>query len=172
MKKFLISAVFLLSIFLFGCTSINMNRFVEIDYQDKIEKGKMIDTISYVLLSNGFEIADINETYGLVTTSWKDLQTQGKNIGLTLLTASRYSSTLYSDAVKLTFRITDSGYAVYPKQARISSTSNALVQSSSTNEMTPSENSVAGKLAVKVINEINDMLKQSTEIVWREELAE
>lgn len=172
MKKLLLSLTVIFTLLAAGCTTLNVTKFIEIDYQKEVDKGAVIDAISYVLLDNGFEIENINETYGMITTGWKDLHTETRNIGLTLLTASKYSSTLYSDAVKLTFRLTESGYTVYPKQSRISSTSNSLVRSSSSNELTPQENSIAGKLTSKVISEINELIDQPTQIVWQEESTE
>lgn len=158
-----------LAFFLISCTTFNQTKFVGIDYQKEVEKGKAIDAIAKVLLNNGFDIENINENYGMITTGWKDLHTEGKNIGLTLLTGSRASSTIYSDGLKLTFQLTEFGYKVYPKQMRIGNTSNFLAKSSSSNEVKFSEKSIAGKLTIKVINQINALLGQSSQIQWGEE---
>lgn len=136
---------------------------------NKLGNKKTIDAITYVLSNNGFDVKTINETYGLVTTEWRSLDNAMANLGLTLLTASKYSSTTYTDSLQLTFNVKENGYTVIPKTMRTSYTSNAWTNTQSNSAATyPAADTTGGKLTSKVMKEIDELLGIESDIHWEE----
>ncbi len=169
MKKFIGFCCFVLSLMISSCATTMVTRSVRQDYSDNLETKKTMDAITYVLSNNGFDVKTINDTYGLITTEWRSLDNSLQNLGLTLLTASKYSSTTYTDSLQLTFNVKETGYTVIPKTMRTSSTSSTWAKTSSnTSAVYPAADSIGGELTTKVMKEINELIGIESNIKWEE----
>ena len=169
MKKLIGIFCLALALFMTSCATTMITRSVSQEYTDKLETKKTMDAITYVLSNNGFDVKTINDTYGLITTEWRSLDNSLQNIGLTILTASKYFSTTYTDSLQLTFNVKETGYTVVPKTMRTSSTSNTWSNTSSNSAATyPTADSIGGKLTTKVMKEINELIGIESDIKWEE----
>ncbi|MGD1816073.1 MAG: hypothetical protein ACPKNR_03485 [Pleomorphochaeta sp.] len=167
MKKSSFPILIIILFFTIGCTTINTSKYIPITYKIQTDKEVLIDIINYSLIDNGFEIESINEKDGIITTKWKDLRTSENtnNELLTLLSLYQY---YYTDALKLSFKINNKGFTVYPNQAKLESTSHSFLYYHTTNTKTPKEYSVAGEMTNKIITQINEMLGKTTYFIWEE----
>jgi hypothetical protein len=181
MKKAILVFVIITILVFSSCTTANLTtRYIAMDYEQKFEQKDIIDAITYVLVNNRFEIETINETYGLVTTKWKDLGNLNENLGKSLvlsmlktLGGGPTTTIMFRDAVMLTFRLSENKYVVFPQQSSISSESSIFKSNESTSTaFSPTEESSIGQLVNKIITEINNLLGLSVEIIWEKEIDE
>jgi uncharacterized lipoprotein len=140
---------------------------------DPIETKNFFDTVSYVLIENGFDIKMINETYGIISMEWRPVKS-GADTAATILSAfdSSGSMTSYSRALMVQIQMTDTGYVLAPKLKRMSTTTSGFGRSSQENVDYPTPESHEGKLATKIVEEINIKLGLPNNYMWQEKVIE
>ncbi len=143
-------------------------------YPDGTKNRDMLDAITYVLIENGFEIAMINESYGLVNTSYRKV-ISGTDTALSVVsifaaamskTSSSYST--FEREMMISIQVLDNGYKVIPKIKRISNTRSLFSTSSQDNVEYPTSDSAEGGLVNKIIHEINHQLRIIDDYEWTE----
>jgi hypothetical protein len=176
MKKICISILlgFGFMFFISSCATTIITRMITQNTKISIEKKNVMDAITYVLSNNGFDVAMMNENYGLVNTNYRKV-VSGTDTALSVLSiiaaASSRTATSYSTFARemmLSFQINDNGYTVVPKVKRTSNTTSAFSTSSQDNVEYPTEDSAEGKLTNKIISEINNLLRIDDNYVWTE----
>lgn len=171
MKKIIV--LVLLFAVLFGCVTSITTRMINQPVANPIETKDFFDTVSYVLIENGFDIKMLNETYGIISTDWRTVRS-GSDTAATILSAlsSSSSMTSYSRAFMIQIQMTDTGYILTPKLKRMSTTTSGFGGSSQENVDYPKQDSAEGKLATKIVEEINLKLGLPNNYVWQEKVIE
>lgn len=135
-------------------------------------KKKVTDAITYVLIENGFEIKTINESFGLVTTEWREVKNSGNTtanvLGAIAVGLGGGTYTKYSRSMMLQIKTTESGYQITPKVAKISKSSNAFKSDTNQNVEYPTQDSVEGNLVGKIVEEINQLICIEDNYIWEE----
>lgn len=171
MKKVMIMITCILFL---GCATTITTRKITQNTDIKLGKKEVMDAITLVLFNNGFDVAMMNENYGLINTNYRivnsgtDTALSVLNIVASSLSHNPSSYSIYSRELMLTFQITNEGYIVIPKVKKIENSSSAFGHSSQDNIEYPVENSAEGKLTDKIITEINKMLGIENSFMWTE----
>jgi hypothetical protein len=126
MKRIIVLAI--LFTVLLGCVTAITTRMINQPVVDPIETKNFFDTVSYVLIENGFDIKMINETYSIIGTEWRPVKS-GADTAATIQSAfdSSGSMTSYSRALMVQIQMTDTGYILTPKLKRMSTTTSGFV---------------------------------------------
>ncbi len=170
MKK--ITVLGLIVLIVMGCTTTITTRMINQPIsEDTIERQKLLDTIGFVLIENGFDIKMVNESFGIVNTEWRTVES-GVDTALNILSilGSSSSTTTHSRAMMIQIQITENGYKLSPKLKRISRTRSAFGGSSDDRVDYPTKDSPEGKLAVKILEEINRLLGIENNYLWEEKV--
>lgn len=137
-------------------------------------KKDVLDAITFVLSDNGFDIAMVNETYGICNTAWRPVQS-GADTAATILsiTASALSRgpssySTFSREMMISVQLLENGYKIIPKVKRISSTTSIFATTERDDISYPTQDSAEGKLVNKLITEINQLLHIPDDYVWEE----
>lgn len=168
---FIVSLVLLTYGFLaLSCATTEYLEKGNVAFEEDMNQKKAMDAIVYVLSERGFNIQMINESFGLIESDWKQTSDMADNIGTTILVGTLTgSNTYYYTFLKLSFRVTDTGYTVTPLYKQENQKSNNLINSSTTSGNTsPVKTSAEAKLAMEIVDEINSMLKIKGSINWQE----
>ena len=171
MKKIVILAI--LFAVLFGCVTAITTRMINQPIADPIETKNFLDIVSFVLIENGFDIKMLNETYGIISTEWRSVKS-GADTAATILSAldSSSSMTSYSRALMIQIQMTEAGYILTPKLKRMSTTTSGFGGSSREQVDYPTPESPEGKLAVRIVEEINLKLGLPNNYIWEEKVIE
>lgn len=165
-----ITVLGLIVLVVMGCTTTITTRIINQPIsKDTIERQKLLDTIGFVLIENGFDIKMVNESFGIVNTEWRTVES-GADTALNILSilGSSSSTTTHSRAIMIQVQITENGYKLTPKLKRISRTRSAFGGSSDDRIDYPTKDSHEGKLAVKIVEEINEKLDIVSTYIWEE----
>jgi uncharacterized lipoprotein len=167
---------------LFSCVTTITTRSVIQPVNNDVEKQKLTDAVSYVLMENGFSIKLINESFGIVTSEWRDIKSGEDTaanilgalaVGLAAASGSQNTSyTSYSRKMMIEVKTTDNGYQVIPKLARISNKSSVYNNSESSNVTYPDRESKEGQIVIKIVEEINQLLGIPNNYIWEEKVVE
>ncbi len=161
MNRTLLLFVFIISI-LTSCTTTMTTRLVYQPMDDSIEMGKFLDAASAVLIENGFDIAMINMSYGIVNTGWRPIAS-GADTASTILSAfGDGPSQSYSRTLSVQIQRKEYSYIVIPKLKRIKQS----VFGGQEDIEYPDQNSDEGKLVVKIIKRINELLRIKNDFSW------
>lgn len=161
-------------LFLIGCTSTITTRNVtqSIPAKKNTESKKIMDTINYVLMENGFEIKNINQSFGVITTEWRGLNDSGDAtanvLGVIAVGLGGGSYTKYSRKMMLQVKIKKDGYQIMPKLIKEAKTNTAFKSNSDKNVFYPEEDSKEGRLVIKILKEINGYLEIDNDYKWNE----
>ena len=148
-----------------SCTTTITTRVVIQPLQETVDTKAMTDAITYVLTNNGFDVAFINEKYGLINTNWRPIQSSADTAASVLsalgsaLSRGPSSYSTYSRDMMISFQLFANEYHVIPKLKRKTSTTGMFGGSSQEDVEYPPPESNEGKLVIKIITEINDLLK-------------
>ncbi len=152
-----------------GCTTTITTRMINQSLTNTIEKQKLMDTIGFVLMDNGFDIKMANESFGIINTEWRAIKS-GADTALTVFSAFLDSSmTKYSRDLMMQINLTETGYKLSPKLRRKSKSSGFYGGSTEEIEY-PTQESPEGKLAMKIVEEINDKLGIGNDYIWEEKV--
>ncbi|TFG90856.1 MAG: hypothetical protein E4H15_06865 [Syntrophobacterales bacterium] len=164
-----ISIAAVITVFLAGCVTTIITRSAYQPYEQTFERKIIIDAITFSISENGFDIAMLNETYGIINTSWRKV-TSGTDTAISVLSilGSKGSYSTYSRELSLTFKIDDTGYTVTPKLRKITNTTSKFSSGSSDYIEYPTQDSSEGKIMMKIMREINSALGISDQINWSE----
>jgi hypothetical protein len=138
------------------------------------DKKAMIDAITYTLTNNGFDIAFINDSYGLINTNWRPIQSGSDaaasaiSIIASALSRGPTSYSTFSRDMMISVQILESKYRVIPKLRHTTNTRSIYATSSRDNVEYPTPDSDEGKLVGKMIGEINRLLNIQDDIEWQE----
>jgi len=144
--------------------------------QETMDTKAMTDAITYVLTNNGFDVAFINEKYGLINTNWRPIQSSADTAASVLsvlgsaLSRGPSSYSTYSRDMMISFQLFANEYHVVPKLKRKTSTTGTFGGSSQEDVEYPPPESNEGKLVIKIITEINDLLKIPNDMHWQEKV--
>ena len=172
MKKVILTLIGFL--FIMGCTSTITTRNVTqvIPTNKKAEDKKIMDTVNYVLIENGFEIKNINETFGLITTEWREIKDSGDTtanvLGAIAVGLGGGSYTKYSRKMMVQVKIKKEGYQIIPKLVKEAKTNTTFKSNSDKNIFYPDKESNEGKLVIKILKEINGYLEIKNNYEWNE----
>jgi hypothetical protein len=162
---------------MFGCATTIVTRVVIQPLSNISDRKDLMDAITYVLTNNGFNVAFINEKYGLVNSDWRPIQS-GADTAASVLSAlgsamssgpSSYST--YSRDMMISFQILDNEYHIIPKLKRKSSSTSIFGGSNRENVEYPTSDSDEGKLVTKIVREINDLVHVPDDIQWEEKVV-
>ena len=166
----ILSTIFLIT----SCATTITTRMATQNYLSTQSTKETIDAITFVLTDNGFDIAFMNDSYGLVNTNYRKIRS-GTDTALTVLSilgaASSRSSSSYSSferEMMLSIQISDNGYKVIPKMRRITKSYSGFGTSASDYVEYPKSDTPEGQLVNKIIREINLLLGIQDNIVWEE----
>jgi len=175
-------AMVLIVLAFFSCATTITTRSVIQPVNDGVEKIKLTDAVSYALMENGFSIKLINESFGIVTSEWRDIKSGEDTaanvlgalvVGLAAASGSPNSSyTSYSRKMMIEVKATDNGYQLIPKLARISNTSSLYNNVEHANVTYPDRNSKEGQIVIKIVEEINQLLGIQNNYIWEEKVVE
>ena len=166
-----------LSLALVGCTSTIVTRVVIQPVQDSSDMKSMMDAVTYVLTNNGFDVAFINEKYGLINSDWRPIQSSADTAASVLsivgsaMSRGPSSYSTYSRDMMISFQLFSNEYHVIPKLKRKSNTTSFYGGSIRENIEYPTADSNEGKLVTKIITEINRLLSIPDDINWEEKVV-
>lgn len=174
MKKKLIASLLLGSVFLNSCSSYIVTRLIRQDFlyesSNNDTKKKTLDAITYVLMSNGFEIDLVNESFGLVNTKWRQITNAGDFVGgiISSVLSDNGTYNTFEREFSIQIKLTDKGYELLPKMKSITKTNNRYGNTSTDTIIYPDSTSSEGKLAMKIVQEINNLLNIQNNYRWEE----
>ena len=161
-----------------GCATTITTRMVTQTVPIDEDSKAIFDVITFVLTNNGFDIAMVNETYGLCNTNWRPVKSGADTAASVLSGAAALASAFagsgstsfstYSREMMISVQLVENGYKVIPKLKRITSQKSVFATTESADISYPTQNSGEGKLVNKLIEEINGLLKISNNYVWEE----
>lgn len=160
-----------------GCATTIVTRVVVQPVQEATDTKSIIDAITYVLTNNGFDVAFINEKYGIIKSDWRPIQSTADTAASVLsivgsaISKGPSSYSTYSRDMMISFQLFTSEYHVIPKMKRKTNTTSFYGGSSRENVEYPEADSNEGKLAIKILREINRLLNVSDDIQWREKVV-
>jgi hypothetical protein len=163
-----------LATLLVGCATTIVTRMVDQQVPPANDKKTIIDAITYALTNNGFDIAFINESYGLISTAWRPIEsgsdTAASAISIIASAISRRPTAFstYSRQMVISIQVLQDRYRVIPKLRHITNTSSIYASSSRDSIEYPTQDSDEGKLVVKIISEINGLLNITDDFEWQE----
>jgi hypothetical protein len=166
-----------LAAILAGCTTTITTRVVIQRVQDMTDMKSMTDAITYVLTNNGFDVAFINEKYGLINSDWRPIQSSADTAASVLsivgsaMSRGPSSYSTYSRDMMISFQMFANEYHVIPKLRRKTNTTGFYGGSSRENVEYPTADSNEGKLVTKIVSEINSLLKVADDIQWEEKVV-
>jgi hypothetical protein len=173
--EFLASLVLSL-VLVVGCSTTITTRMVI--QPTTLDQKDIIDAITHVLTDNGFDIAFVNENHGLVSTTWRPIQS-GADTAASVFSAlgSAFSSnhsaySTFSRAMMISFQLLEGEYKVVPKVKHKETRTSSWVSSSEDSIEYPKPNSDEGKLVMKIINEINTTLNIPNDYFWEEKVID
>ncbi len=159
-----------------GCSTTITTRMVI--QPTTLDQKDILDAITYVLTDNGFDIAFVNETHGLINTAWRPIQS-GADTAASVFSAlgsalsndhPAYST--YSRAMMISVQLLEGEYKVVPKVKHKQTRTSAWVSSSEDTIEYPKPDSDEGKLVMKIINEINTALNIPNDYYWEEKVID
>ena len=152
---------------LVGCTTMITTRMIAQPAQ--LEAKALLDAASYVLVGNGFDIKLINESFGLLTTEWRPVNSGADTAASVLSVLGSGPATVYSRVLMIQVqRGADGGYTLTPKIRRQAQTAFQTQE----NVDYPTPQSAEGQLAEKIIQEINALLGLPNNYHWEEKTIE
>ena len=111
----------------------------------------------------------INESFGIINTEWRGVKS-GADTAMSVFSVLLSSSaTKYSRDLMMQVKLTETGYKLAPKLRR-KSKSSGLYGGSSEEIEYPTQESPEGKLAMKIVEEINDKLGIGNDYIWEEKV--
>ena len=165
-----------LAAIVFSCTTTITTRVVIQPVQESMDTKAMTDAITYVLTNNGFDVAFINEKYGLINTDWRPIQSSADTAASVLsvlgsaMSSGPSSYSTYSRDMMISFQLFANEYHVIPKLKRKTNTTGVFGGSSREDVEYPPPESNEGKLVIKIITEVNDLLKIPNDMQWQEKV--
>jgi hypothetical protein len=175
LRKLLFLVALLLT--LAGCATTIVTRVVIQPVQDMTDTKSMIDAITYVLTNNGFDVAFINEKYGLINSDWRPIQSTADTAASVIsilgsaMSKGPSSYSTYSRDMMISFQIFANEYHVIPKLKRKTNTTSFYGGSNREDVEYPTADSNEGKLVTKIISEINRLLRVPDDIQWEEKVV-
>jgi len=160
-----------------GCTTTIVTRVVIQSVQESSDTKSIIDAITYVLTNNGFDVAFINEKYGIIKSDWRPIQSTADTAASVLsivgsaMSKGPSSYSTYSRDMMISFQLFTIEYHVIPKLKRRTNTTSFYGGSSREDVEYPAADSNEGKLVTKIVKEINHLLGVSDDIQWREKVV-
>ena len=162
---------------LFSCATTIVTRVVVQPVPEGTDRKAMFDAITYVLTNNGFDVAFVNEEYGLVKSDWRPIQS-GADTAASVLSivgsamSKRQSSySTYSRDMMISFQLFSNDFRVIPKLKRKSNTTSLFGGSNTEHLEYPSAGSDEGKLVSKIVYEIDDLLRIPYDLQWEEKVV-
>lgn len=159
-----------------ACTTTITTRLVIQPVQDATNMKSMTDAITYVLTNNGFDVAFINEKYGLINTNWRPIQSSADTAASVLsivgaaMSRGPSSYSTFSRDMMISFQLFANEYHVIPKLKHRTNTIGLYGGSSREDVQYPTPDSSEGKLVTKIIGEINGLLKIPDDMQWEEKV--
>jgi hypothetical protein len=139
-----------------SCATTITTRMVMQKYYQKLDNKEILNAITYVLVNNGFDIALMNEKYGLVNTNYRTV-VSGTDTALSVVSAlasamsrgpSSYNT--FGRELMISIQITEDGYKVIPKVMHVSKTTSMFSTSSNNSVEYPTKDSPEGLLVNKI----------------------
>ena len=176
MRRYLLIASAITAVLFIGCATTITTRMVTQPAPNTIDTQTLLDAVTFVLVDNGFDIRMVNQSFGLVTTEWRPVNS-GSDTAANILGAfsagmSGGPMTTYSRVMMFQIQITNAGYTLVPKVMRSAKTSSMYGNSSDQNVEYPSADQPEGQLAEKIIEEINQLLGLPDTYTWGEKTIE
>ncbi len=159
------------------CTTTIVTRVVIQPLQDVNDTKQMIDAVTYVLTNNGFDVAFINEKYGLINSDWRPIESSADTAASVLsvvgsaMSRGPSSYNTYSRDMMISFQLFANEYRVIPKLKRKTNTTSFFGGSSRENVEYPTQDSNEGKLVRKIVSEINGVIGIPNNIRWEEKVV-
>ncbi len=170
MKKVVV--ISLVALGLLSCVTQITTRSVNQPVHGSVEIKKFCDAVSFVLVDNGFDIKMLNESYGLINTEWRPVSSGADTVSTLFSAFGEGPMTTYSRAMMIQVRLDEVGYKLTPKIKRMAHTTTMFGGSARENVYYPGPKEAEGKLAEKLVQEINQKLDLPNNYVWQEKVLE
>ncbi len=155
---------------LLSCITQITTRSVNQPVVSSIETKKFCDAVSFVLVDNGFDIKMLNESYGLINTEWRPVSSGADTVSTLFSALGEGPMTTYSRAMMIQVRLDEAGYKLTPKIKRMAHTTTLFGGSARETVHYPGPKEAEGKLAEKLVQEINQKLNLPNNYIWQEKV--
>lgn len=161
------------TVLLAGCATTITTRMVTQPYSID-DKKKVLDAITFVLSENGFDIAMMNDAYGICNTTWRPVHSGADtaasilSIAASAMSRGPSSYSTFSREMMISVQLLENGYKIIPKVKRVSSTTSLFATTERDDITYPTQSSDEGKLINKLISEINALLGIPDNYFWEE----
>lgn len=129
-----------------------------VSFSQQMEKKTVMDAIVYVLSEHSMAVGMVNESFGLLQSEWTQTSDATGKVGKTLALGILGIKNNFPQYLKIDFKVTENGYTVIPHHRQELPKSNI--------EKAPLAKSDEAKITMKIVEEINALLKIDSQAIW------